>query len=265
MAMPPNMGRPGAGPSFLGGGASNANSLQSRLSGGAPSMPSQRPSIPPPTGANGIASAFQGVNPARAGYDVGNAAIMAQQKQSITPEQQEAKNAARMARAQAQMGVQPQNQTGQQGQMGPQNQVPAWLQDSVGQLGGMELSSGLAPGANAMASYQQAAQNAQLKSQADLANQQMVRQYSMNPEQLNAFNSLNQLKMQQQGQMGQLGQAQNNLNQSYQDYMQQAQVQPPQDPAARAAFCSSRFASRMPSPAFTSCGSFSRSFAICAG
>lgn len=87
MAMPPNMGRPGAGPSFLGGGASNANSLQSRLSGGAPSMPFQSRSMPPPTGANGIASAFQGVNPARAGYDVGNAAIMAQQNRAMPSQQ----------------------------------------------------------------------------------------------------------------------------------------------------------------------------------
>jgi len=87
MAMPPNFGRPGAGPSFLGGGASNANSLQSRLSGRASSMPFQSRSMPPPTGANGIASAFQGVNPARAGYDVGNAAIMAQQNKAMPSQQ----------------------------------------------------------------------------------------------------------------------------------------------------------------------------------
>lgn len=47
-----------------------------------PTAPSPSPSTPPPTQANGIAGAFQGVNPAKAGYDVGNAAIMANQQQA---------------------------------------------------------------------------------------------------------------------------------------------------------------------------------------
>jgi hypothetical protein len=47
-----------------------------------PTVPFQSPSTPAPTGANGIAGAFQGVNPARAGYDVGTAAVMANQQQS---------------------------------------------------------------------------------------------------------------------------------------------------------------------------------------
>lgn len=46
-----------------------------------PTRPSPSPSTPPPTNANGIAGAFQGVNPAQAGYDVGTAAIMANQQQ----------------------------------------------------------------------------------------------------------------------------------------------------------------------------------------
>jgi hypothetical protein len=70
---------------------------------------------------------------------------MAQQKQSITPEQQEAKNAARMARAQAQMGVQPQNQTGQQGQTGLNAQASQFMQQLMqqgqGGMGGQQLSA----------------------------------------------------------------------------------------------------------------------------
>lgn len=49
--------------------------------------PSFSPSTPAPTGANGIAGAFQGVNPARAGYDVGTAAVMANQRPSQVPMQ----------------------------------------------------------------------------------------------------------------------------------------------------------------------------------
>ena len=89
--MPPNYGRPGTGSSFMGGAPSNANAMKSNMSGGQASsgmprnymtMPYQSPSTPPPTNVNGISGAFQGVNPARAGYDVGTASIMANQAPS---------------------------------------------------------------------------------------------------------------------------------------------------------------------------------------
>jgi len=82
--MPP-MFKSGAGPSSMGqpfGGSGGPQTYKLPTPQG--SMPFRSPSTPAPTNANGIAGAFQGVNPARAGYDVGNAAIMANQGQGLT-------------------------------------------------------------------------------------------------------------------------------------------------------------------------------------
>lgn len=81
-----------------------------------PTVPFSGPSTPPPTGANGIAGAFQGINPARAGYDVGTAAIMANQRQggmpsqiaTGTPEQQQQVTQLSAAQQQAQQQLQAQ-------------------------------------------------------------------------------------------------------------------------------------------------------------
>jgi hypothetical protein len=70
-----------SGPGFGGRGFGNP------IPRNQPTAPFSSPSTPAPTGANGIAGAFQGVNPARAGYDVGTAAVMANQRPSQVPMQ----------------------------------------------------------------------------------------------------------------------------------------------------------------------------------